>query len=654
MKAQLEKTANAATTVESLRLELQARQREIAEFRQRIEQMESFFAHIADALFVTELDGQIVDVNPAACLLLGYSKQELLAMRPWNFVTSATHAQILQINQDLVLETPVTVQQTFQSRDDRQLCVDNMMTRVNCTSRELIVASCHNVTQQKTTEDALKGSEARKTAILDSALDCIVTMDHEGHITEFNPAAERTFGQRREEVIGKGLAEVIIPPSFRERHRQGFAHYLASGEARVLGKRIEMTAIRSDGTEFPVELAITRIPFDGPPSFTGYLRDITDRKRGEEKLRRSEAYLSEAQKLSLTGSFGWSIASDEHYWSDETFRIFEYDASTKITLQMILERIHPHDIPLVREMIALAADGRTLDYECRLSVPGGRVKHVHVVAHDVGSKSGNREFVGAIMDITATRHAEEALRKAQADLAHVSRVTTLGELTASIAHEVNQPLGSVINNANACVSLLPEGAPQFSEVREALAEIIQGAEQASAVITRVKQLVRKAPSERAVLDLRDVVVDVLALARHDTTARRVTIRIELAKDMPLVMGDRVQLQQVLLNLIVNGMDAMSATDESKRILTICGRREARAGESRCLLSVRDAGAGLNPEKMDQLFEAFYTTKPQGMGMGLAISRSIIEAHGGRLWTETNQEPGATFLFSVPAARNAHS
>ena len=503
-------------------------------------------------------------------------------------------------------------------------------------------------------EAELKRSEARKTAILDSALDCIVTINHEGCITEFNPASERTFGYRRNDVVGKSLADVIVPASFREQHRQGFARYLATGESRVLGKRIEMTAVRADGSEFPVELAITRIPFDGPPSFTGYLRDITERKQSEEKLQRSEAYLAEAQKLSLTGSFGWSVTTDEHFWSDETFRIFEYDVSAKITLQMILERVHPHDILIVREAIALAAEGRDLDYECRLLLREGCVKHVHVVAHAIGGKSGSHEFVGAVMDISATRLAEESLRKAQADLAHVSRVTTLGELTASIAHEVNQPLGSVINNANACLNLLSDDPPQLNEVRDALAEIIQGTDQASAVISRVRQMVRKAPSDRTVLRLGDVVTDVLSLARHDTAGRRVAIRLELTEDMPPIKGDRVQLQQVLLNLVVNGMDAMNATEELKRILTIWGRHETRDGESRCLVGVQDAGTGLKPDEMDQLFEAFYTTKPTGMGMGLAISRSIIEAHGGRLWAETNQGPGATFLFSLPDARNTSS
>ena len=503
-------------------------------------------------------------------------------------------------------------------------------------------------------ERELKDSEARKAAILESALDCIVTINYDGCITEFNPAAERTFGYRRHEVVGKKLADVIIPPSLREQHHRGFARFLATGEARMLGRRVEMTALRADGSEFPVELAIARIPLDGPPAFTGYLRDITERKLSEEKLRRSEAYLAEAQKVSLTGSFGWSVSTDEHFWSEETFRIFEYEVSTKITLQLILDRVHPQDIPIVKQAMALAADGKDFDCECRLVMPGGPVKHVHIVAHASSGKPGIREFVGAVMDITATRRAEDALRQGQADLAHVSRMTTLGELTASIAHEVNQPLGSVINNANACLRLLPKGDPQLHEVREALAEIIEGADRAGAVIARVRELSRKMPCERTPVNLRGVVTDILALARSEAATRRVTIRTDLTDDLPHVLGDRVQLQQVLLNLVVNGMDAMNATEESKRILTIWSRHETWNGEPRCLLGVQDAGTGFKPGEIDRLFEAFYTTKPQGMGMGLAISRSIIEAHGGRLWAEANHEPGATFLFSLPDARNASS
>ncbi|HXN49258.1 MAG TPA: PAS domain S-box protein, partial [Bryobacteraceae bacterium] len=207
-------------------------------------------------------------------------------------------------------------------------------------------------------EEATRESEARKAAILDSALDCIVTIDHEGRIREFNPAAERTFGYRRDEVVGKPLADVIIPAPFREAHRRGLARYLATGETRVLGSRMEMTAVRADGTEFPVELAITRIPLDGPPSFTGYLRDITARKQSEEKLRRSEAFLAEAQRLSSTGSFSWRVATDEITWSEQVFRIFDLDPAVLMTLDLVGSRVHPDDIPLWKDIIARArADG---------------------------------------------------------------------------------------------------------------------------------------------------------------------------------------------------------------------------------------------------------------------------------------------------------
>jgi signal transduction histidine kinase len=236
----------------------------------------------------------------------------------------------------------------------------------------------------------------------------------------------------------------------------------------------------------------------------------------------------------------------------------------------------------------------------------------------------------------------------------------MGELTASIAHEVNQPLTAVVNNANACISLLDsarknpgEGelscAANFEEVRDALAEIIDDANRAGAIILRVRQLAKRAPGERSVLDLRDIVKDVLALARYESIGRCVSIHTDLPEDLPSVSGDRVQLQQVLLNLIVNGMDAMNKVQESKRVLIIRVRREKRDGKSEALLSVQDAGTGFKPQEMDRLFEAFYTTKPQGMGMGLAISRSIIEAHGGRLWAESNEGCGATFAFCLPAA-----
>src|SRR5258707_11858033 len=268
-----------------------------------------------------------------------------------------------------------------------------------------------------------------------------------------------------------------------------------------------------------------------------------------------------------------------------------------------------------------------------------------------------RELRTNIDDLNRTQHE---LHKAQAELAHMTRLTTMGELTASIAHEVNQPLTAVVNNANACISLLepvangpdeggPNGASNLEDIREALGEIRDDADRASAVIMRVRQLVKRTPVEKSLLDLKDVVKDVLGLARYESAARRVTIHTDLPEDLPSVSGDRVQLQQVLLNLLMNGMDAMNTVEEAKRVLIICGRLETRDGMLGASLRVQDSGAGFKPEEMERFFEPFYSTKPEGMGMGLAISRSIIEAHGGRLWAEPNQGPGATFLISLPVA-----
>jgi PAS domain S-box-containing protein len=319
------------------------------------------------------------------------------------------------------------------------------------------------------------------------------------------------------------------------------------------------------------------------------------------------------------------------------------------------DAIHPEDAEqYVRKWLEIKASQAPGEAEARFRRFDGQYRWFLVRAVPLRDEQGNIiRWYGTSTDVDDRKRAEHALHNAEAALAHITRITTMGELTASIAHEVNQPLGAVINNANACISLLTNGAANLEEVQEALAEIIEGADRASAVISRVRQLSRKVPCERILLDLRDVVTDILTLGRYEAATRRVNIHIDLPEGQLLpVIGDRVQLQQVLLNLVVNGMDAMSTIEVSKRVVIIRGRSETRDGIPEASVSVQDAGCGLKPEEMDRLFKAFYTTKPQGMGMGLAISRSIIEAHGGRLWAEFNPGPGATFIFSLPAAPNA--
>jgi len=313
--------------------------------------------------------------------------------------------------------------------------------------------------------------------------------------------------------------------------------------------------------------------------------------------------------------------------------------------------LHPDDHPRVIEEWSRAMEtGEPYECQHRLRGADGTYRWFHVRAlPQRDAEGGIVRWYALLSDIEDRKRVERTLAESELELARVSRLVTMGELTASIAHEVNQPLSAVVNNANACYVLTEQGNPPLEEIREALTEIVDDAERASAVIARVRQLATKAPLERTLLDLRDVVADVFALARHESERRRVTLRSELPETLPAVLGDRVQLQQVLLNLVVNGMEASSAVDEPRRVLTVAGRQAMRDGTPEVVVSVRDAGVGVIAEQAAKLFEAFYTTKPEGMGMGLAISHSIIVVHGGRLWVEPNDGPGATFLFSLPEA-----
>ncbi len=488
--------------------------------------------------------------------------------------------------------------------------------------------------------EGLWKSEARKTAILDSALDCIVTIDHEGRITEFNPAAERTFGHRREDVLGVVLGDLIVPPGLRERHRQGMARYLATGQGVVIGKRVELTALRADGTEFPVELAITRIPGDGPPSFTGYLRDITERTQAEERLRRSESFLTEGQRLSLTGSFSWHLATDAITWSDQVYRIFELDPARPVTLERIRTRVHPDDLAMFADVIDRARSyGTDFEYEQRLLMPDGSVKYLHVVAHSAGSL----EFIGAVQDVTERRRAQEELDRARSELTRVARVTSLGSLAASIAHEVNQPLSGIVTNASTCLRMLAAEPPNLDGARETVRRTIRDGHRASEVVTRLRGLFTRKEVVTESVDLDAATREVITLTASELRRAGVVLREELADGLPAVTGDRVQLQQVILNLLLNAADAMSGVDDRSRELVVRTRRD----EGGVCVSVQDSGVGFAPEDQERLFEAFYTTKVQGMGIGLSVSRSVIERHHGRLWAVRNEGPGATFAFTIP-------
>ena len=369
------------------------------------------------------------------------------------------------------------------------------------------------------------------------------------------------------------------------------------------------------------------------------------RKEAATEVASKEAYLAEAQRLSHTGSFGWRAASG-FVWSEETFRIFELDRAITPTVEAVIQRTHPEDRERVQQFIDRASrDGGDWDLEHRLLMPDGSVKSLHVVVHALKDEAGDLSFVGAVMDITAAKRAEEAVQAAQAELAHVARMTTLGELTAWIAHEVNQPLAGIVTNGTACLQWLGQETPALDEAHSAVEDMISDAQRAGDVILGIRALARKTAPERAALDINDLIQGVVRLTTREAQAHGASVRLDLAPALPSVVGDRVQLQQVVINLVINAIQAMASATARPRELSIRSRPH-EAGQ--VLIEVADSGHGIGSKNLDQLFKAFFTTKPAGMGMGLSICRSIIEAHGGTVWATDNMPSGAVFHFTLPA------
>jgi PAS domain S-box-containing protein len=380
------------------------------------------------------------------------------------------------------------------------------------------------IADRKRAEEAFRRVEEQARSIVDSALDAVVAMDAEGSITEWNKRAEEIFGWARPEALGRRMVETIVPLEYRPLHVKGLEHFFRTGRGPLLNQRIETTALRRDGTEFPVELTITPLRIGATWTFSSFIRDIT----------------------------------------------------------------------------------------CQ-------------------------------------RQAQEDLRNAQAELAHVNRVMTMGELAASIAHQVNQPLAAIVASGDSCTAWLANEPPNLEKARAAANRIVQAATQANDTVRRIRALFRKTASITTPLEINEVITETVSLVDGEVQRKGVSLNTELAASLPTVLGDRIQLQQVILNLVVNGAEAMAAVEDRPRRLTI----QSILNEAReVLVSVADTGQGIDPQQTAQLFAPFFTTKPEGIGMGLSISRSIIDAHGGRLWAVANEPRGAVFHFVLPAVPTA--
>lgn len=501
------------------------------------------------------------------------------------------------------------------------------------------------VTQRKRAEKTLLESERKFSIMFDKAAFAIaLTRLPDRLFVDVNEAWSKIFGFKRKEVMGKTSLELGINRDLRERELL-FSELEQGGSIR----NRELTFSSKAGAACVVSCNMDVISFGGNRYLLSTMQDITEQKRAEEERRRAEVYLREGQRLSHTGSWAWNVSTGELYWSEEHYRIFGLDPETfTLTIEAAQQFIHPEDRTAANQAFCKATgEGSAFGWDLRIVRPDGTIRYVHSQAYPLFNEAGElREYVGTIIDMTQRKQAEEALRKAQSELAHANRLATLGEMAASIAHEVNQPLGAIVTNGNASLRLISREPPDLGGSREAIDCMIGDAMRASEVIKRIRGLVKKTPTAKWPLNINETIEEVIALSASELAKNQVAVRTELASDAPLVLGDRVQLQQVLLNLILNANEAMSEPGWKHRELLLTSRQ---TGKHEINVDVRDSGVGIEPRDRERIFDAFNTSKEGGLGLGLSISRSIIEGHGGRLWTTANKDRGATFHFNLPVS-----
>lgn len=485
------------------------------------------------------------------------------------------------------------------------------------------------------------GLEAKVRRLVEANVVGVVMWNLEGAITGANEAFLHMVQFDHDDLAsGRVRWTDLTPPEWRECDYWAIAQLKKSG----IFEPYEKEFFRKDGSRVPIMLGGALFEGSGNDG-VAFILDLRQQKRAQEELRRSEAFLAEAQRLTHLGSYSWRMATGEIKWSEQLYRIYEFEIGVPITTELIRTRVHPEDVTLIERMVEQARSGRNdFEWQYRLLMLDHSIKYLHAVVHASRDQNGQLEYIAAVQDVTAQRLAEEARDKARSELAHVARAMSLGTLAASIAHEINQPLAGIVTNASTCQRMLSAEPPNIGGALETSRRTIRDANRASEVITRLRALFNRKETATESVDLNETAREVIALSLSGLQRNAVVVRMELADTLPRVTGDRIQLQQVILNLLRNAADAMSSTDDRPKILLV---RTERGKENQVRLSVRDSGIGFTPQTAEKIFEGFYTTKTDGMGIGLSVSRSIIEAHGGRIWATANDGPGSTFSFAVP-------
>jgi PAS domain S-box-containing protein len=476
--------------------------------------------------------------------------------------------------------------------------------------------------------------------LLELTHDAIVVYGLDGIITFWSRGARELYGHTSAQALGQPMHELL---------QTRFPVAPADIDQTLLQSdrwEGELAQSRRDGSSVTVSSrwSLWRDAKGKPVAVLATNNDITQRKHAEKALARNEAFLADAQQLSHTGSIGFRLPAGEMAWSVEAYRIFGYELDAIPSMDLVLARVHADDVPLVMAAYEQVLAGiPRIELEHRLTMPDGEHKRVHFVSRSTRN-AGQIEYVGALMDVTETRRTQEALHRSVTELAHVTRVTMLGELVASIAHEVSQPIAAIVTNGDAALRWLKRDVPDYGEAFQAIDAMIRNARRSSDVIGRVRALAQKRDPHYAVLSINAMVEESAELISHELRTQNTVLAVELAAEEPVVLGDRVQLQQVIVNLLMNGIQAMASVTERPRRLKV---RTRLGDDNTVFVAVEDSGTGISEENATRLFSAFFTTKPDGMGMGLSICRSIVEAHGGTIGVIAHEGPGATFEFSLP-------
>jgi PAS domain S-box-containing protein len=663
-------------------LDLTERKRAEQELRASENRFRTFVDHATDAFMLHREDGTVLEVNREACESLGYARDELIGMAVTDFDPDGNEALLQSIRERLAAGEIATFESRHRRKDGTVFPVEVRLREFRQDGGRFAISLTRDITERKRAESLLAGEKRilemvakgeQLARILESlcrlveeqasgVLASILLLDGDrlrhggapslpkaytdaidGALIGPSAGSCGTAAYRREQVIVEDIATDPLWTGYRD---AALPHSLrACWSTPIFSSQAEVIA--TFAMYYPEPRSPGPRDQDTIEQITHLAGIAIERNRIQEALRRSEAHLMEAQRLTKTGSWAYDPSTGKStYWSDENFRIFGLDPQEGPSSEIFWRHLHPEDRDRVRERFGREAHAKR-EYvdDYRIVLADGTVKHIHDIGHPVFDAEGKLvEFVGTTVDVTERKRSEEALHEIQTELAHANRVATMGQLTASIAHEVNQPIAAAVTNANAALRWLSVERPDLEEARRALGRIVDNGNRAGEVIGRIRALIKKAPPQKDSVAIKDAILDVVALTHGEAVKHRVLVRTRLAEGLPPVEGDRVQLQQVILNLVVNAFEAMSGQHEARELLISAEKAEPDG----VLVAVGDSGPGLAPEHLERLFEAFYTTKPTGMGMGLSICRSIIEAHGGRLWASANEPRGAVFQFTAPA------